>query len=72
VLVSRKAYHAHGQFDLAHELFHLIAHKTITEEEIEDKKLLNLVESQTHRLADAFLATHRTFLKKSTVLTMTL
>lgn len=61
IIVNSDAYCARSRFDLAHELFHLIAHKTVTEEEIEKKDFLNMLEKQAHRFAGAFLAPYRTY-----------
>ena len=63
-VINRNAYHARSRFDLAHELFHLIAHRSVTKEELDDKEILNIVESQAHRFAGAFLAPYKTFLKE--------
>lgn len=63
-VINNKAYHARSRFDLAHELFHIIAHRSVTEEELQDKEILNIVESQAHRFAGAFLAPYKTFLKE--------
>jgi len=64
ILINSDAYHARARFDLAHELFHLIAHRSVTEEQLEQREFLNKIEEQAHTFAGAFLAPNNTFLKE--------
>lgn len=43
------------RFDLAHELGHLIMHRTLSEEDLEDRERFNQIERQAYRFAGAFL-----------------
>lgn len=49
------------RFDLAHELGHLVLHQGIGDEELEDKSVLDRVESEANRFAGAFLLPAGTF-----------
>ena len=62
ILINNTAYHARSRFDLGHELFHLIAHRDVSPEDLEDAETLRLIESQAHRFSGAFLAPYKTFL----------
>jgi Zn-dependent peptidase ImmA (M78 family)/transcriptional regulator with XRE-family HTH domain len=55
ILISEKAYAARARFDMAHELAHLILHKSLTNEELEAKGLLATIERQAQRFASCFL-----------------
>lgn len=55
VLINAKAYAARTRFDLAHELAHLILHRTMTNEELEAKGMLSVVEYQAQYFASCFL-----------------
>lgn len=52
---------ARARFDVAHELGHLILHRWIEEEELEDPKTLKLIEREADRFAGAFLLPRRSF-----------
>lgn len=60
-LSSDKNSAARARFDAAHELGHLILHRWIGSEEIEDPKVLKEVEREANRFAGAFLLPRRSF-----------
>ncbi|HEI6963670.1 XRE family transcriptional regulator [Yersinia rochesterensis] len=49
------------RFSLAHELGHLIMHRTVEDDYLEDKQLFELVESQADYFASCFLMPSNTF-----------
>ncbi|MFJ5162216.1 ImmA/IrrE family metallo-endopeptidase [Pantoea sp. NPDC088449] len=49
------------RFSLAHELGHLIMHRTVENDYLEDKQLFDIVESQADYFASYFLMTSNTF-----------
>ncbi|MGO6921260.1 ImmA/IrrE family metallo-endopeptidase [Rhizobium ruizarguesonis] len=53
LLANDKQSYARRQFDAAHELAHLLLHRTVTESEFEDN--FKVIEDQAHRFASAFL-----------------
>lgn len=61
VMISRHFPAARRRFDLAHELGHLVMHKSITTEEQESKDILKKMERDAHRFAGAFLLPERSF-----------
>lgn len=60
-LSSDKNSAARARFDAAHELGHLILHRWIGSEEIEDPKVLKEIEREANRFAGAFLLPRRSF-----------
>lgn len=64
ILVNSSAYHARSRFDAGHELFHILAHRDVTIEDLEDKKTLDFIEKQAHRFAGAFLTPEQTFVSE--------
>lgn len=50
-----------SRFDAAHELGHLVLHKSVTDEDQKDKELHDLIEIQANRFAGAFLLPEETF-----------
>ena len=52
---------ARARFDVAHELGHLILHRWIEPEELEDPKTLKLIEREADRFAGAFLLPRESF-----------
>lgn len=60
-LASEKESAARARFDAAHELGHLILHKGIAEEDLEDKEVLKAVEREANRFAGAFLLPRQSF-----------
>lgn len=60
-LASEKESAVRSRFDAAHELGHLILHKWIGPEELEDPKILKLIESEANRFAGAFLLPRKSF-----------
>jgi len=54
-LINSKAYACRARLDLAHELGHLILHRSLAQEDLEDKKILDLVEKQAFNFGMAFL-----------------
>jgi Zn-dependent peptidase ImmA (M78 family)/DNA-binding XRE family transcriptional regulator len=55
VLVNSRAYACRARLDLAHELGHLVLHRSVSQEDLEDKKLLDLIEKQAFYFGMAFL-----------------
>ena len=60
-LASDKSSGARARFDAAHELGHLVLHRWIGTEEIEDKSRLKEIEGEADRFASAFLLPRRSF-----------
>lgn len=61
LLASEKRSAARSRFDAAHELAHLILHRWIGPEELEDPKVLKLIEGEADRFASAFLLPRKSF-----------
>lgn len=53
-----------NRFSLAHELAHLVLHRTLSEDFMEDKELFDLVEKQADYFAGAFLMPSETFARE--------
>lgn len=60
-LASDKSSGARARFDAAHELGHLVLHRWIGSEEIEDKNRLKEIEGEADRFASAFLLPRKSF-----------
>ncbi|MBA4802510.1 MAG: ImmA/IrrE family metallo-endopeptidase [Euryhalocaulis sp.] len=60
-LASDKESAVRARFDAAHELGHLVLHRWIGAEDIEDKKRLAEIEKEANRFAGAFLLPRKTF-----------
>ena len=60
-LSSSKESAARARFDAAHELGHLVLHRWIGPEELEDPKQLKLIEAEANRFAGAFLLPRKSF-----------
>lgn len=60
-IASEKEVGARSRFDLAHELGHLVLHRNVTQEELEDKSRLKIVEKEANWFAGAFLLPQSTF-----------
>jgi Zn-dependent peptidase ImmA (M78 family)/transcriptional regulator with XRE-family HTH domain len=60
-LSSEKESATRARFDLAHELFHLCAHRWVGEEELDDDNRLRQIEEEADRFAGAFLLPRRSF-----------
>jgi Zn-dependent peptidase ImmA (M78 family) len=60
-LSSDKASAARARFDAAHELGHLILHRWIGPDDLEDPKTLRLIEREANRFAGAFLLPRQSF-----------
>jgi Zn-dependent peptidase ImmA (M78 family)/DNA-binding XRE family transcriptional regulator len=60
-LASDKSSGARARFDAAHELGHLVLHRWIGAEEIEDKDRLKEIEGEADRFASAFLLPRKSF-----------
>ena len=60
-LASEKESAARSRFDVAHELGHLCLHRWVSAEDIEDTKLLKIVEREADRFAGAFLLPRKSF-----------
>jgi len=61
VLASEKESAARSRFDAAHELGHLVLHRWVGAEELEDPKKLKLIEREADRFASAFLLPRHSF-----------
>jgi Zn-dependent peptidase ImmA (M78 family) len=64
VLGSDKKSAARSRFDAAHELGHIIMHRDITSEEIQQKDVLERIEREANRFAGAFLFPRNMFLRE--------
>ena len=64
VLASCNATNARARLNVAHELAHLILHRELVEEDIEDKKRFSRIEQQAWRFARAFLLPSKSFLSE--------
>src|SRR5689334_686467 len=53
-----------SRFDAAHELGHMILHRHLTQDEIEDPDTLNRIEHEANRFAAAFLLPAKTFISE--------
>jgi Zn-dependent peptidase ImmA (M78 family)/DNA-binding XRE family transcriptional regulator len=60
-LSSDKKSAARARFDIAHELFHLCAHRWVGVDELDDEDRLKQIESEADHFAGAFLLPKRTF-----------
>jgi len=60
-LASDKDSCVRARFDAAHELGHLILHRWVGPDELEDKKILKLIEREANRFASAFLLPRKSF-----------
>lgn len=50
------------RFDAAHELGHMLLHRHLTQEQLEDPSVLDRIESEADRFASAFLLPAKTFI----------
>jgi Zn-dependent peptidase ImmA (M78 family)/transcriptional regulator with XRE-family HTH domain len=60
-LASEKDSAARARFDVAHEVGHLVLHRGIGQEDIEDPKTLKRIEREANRFAGALLLPRRSF-----------
>ncbi|WP_081628631.1 helix-turn-helix domain-containing protein [Novispirillum itersonii] len=60
-MASEKESCARARFDAAHELGHLVLHRWVGGEDLEDKERLKKIESEADRFAGAFLLPRRSF-----------
>ncbi len=60
-LSSEKESCARARFDVAHELGHLVLHRWVGVEDIEDRNRLKEIEAEANRFAGAFLLPRRSF-----------
>ena len=60
-LSSEKKSAVRARFDAAHELGHLVLHRWVSAEEIEDPKVLKLIEAEANRFAGALLLPRNSF-----------
>lgn len=63
-LASDKESAARARFDTAHELGHLVLHRWVGKDEIEDKKRLKEIEAEADHFAGAFLLPRKSFLNE--------
>ena len=61
VLAADKNCAARSRFDAAHELGHLILHRCVDREKLSNKPFFNMIETQAHRFAAAFLLPAQSF-----------
>jgi Zn-dependent peptidase ImmA (M78 family)/transcriptional regulator with XRE-family HTH domain len=61
LLASEKQSASRSRFDAAHELGHLILHRWVGPDELEDPKVLKLIEREADRFASAFLLPRKSF-----------
>lgn len=61
VLVNRKFKAVRRRFDLSHELGHLIMHRFVSDEDVQQKELFKKIEADAHRFAGAFLLPEKSF-----------
>lgn len=61
ILSSQKDSAARSRFDAAHELGHLILHRWVGADELEDPKKLKQIEREADRFASAFLLPRKSF-----------
>lgn len=64
VLGSDKRSAARSRFDAAHELAHLLLHRGISQKDLEDKSVLDRIESEANTFAGAFLLPRRALLNE--------
>src|SRR6266446_2116744 len=60
-MASEKEANVRIRYDLSHELGHLVLHRWIEKEELEDPKILKAIESEADRFAGAFLLPSKSF-----------
>lgn len=60
-LSSEKLSAARARFDIAHELFHLCAHRWVSDDELDDEARLKQIEAEADYFAGAFLLPKKTF-----------
>ena len=60
-LSSHKDSAVRARFDAAHELAHLILHRWVGPEELEEPKTLKIIEAEANRFAGAFLLPRKSF-----------
>jgi Zn-dependent peptidase ImmA (M78 family)/transcriptional regulator with XRE-family HTH domain len=60
-LASDKGSAARARYDAAHELGHLVLHRWVGSEELEDSKALKEIEREANRFAGAFLLPRKSF-----------
>ncbi|WP_445681127.1 helix-turn-helix domain-containing protein [Radicibacter daui] len=63
-LASDKESGARARYDAAHELGHLVLHRWVSKDEIENKDRLKKIENEADRFASAFLLPKETFLNE--------
>jgi Zn-dependent peptidase ImmA (M78 family)/transcriptional regulator with XRE-family HTH domain len=61
VLNADKRSLARSRFDLAHELGHMLLHRNVSSESLEERRVFDLVEKQAHLFASAFLLPEKSF-----------
>lgn len=61
VLGSDKECAVRSRYDVAHELGHMILHRSVRRERFHDKAVFRLIEDQAHRFAGAFILPERSF-----------
>ncbi|WP_158093436.1 ImmA/IrrE family metallo-endopeptidase [Acetobacter sp. DsW_063] len=60
-LASEKFSASRARFDVAHEIGHLVLHRGVGQEDIEDPKTLKRIEAEANRFAGALLLPRRSF-----------
>lgn len=64
VLSTDKDCAVRSRFDLAHEIAHLVLHRSIQQRQLKNKDDFKLIEAQANRFAGAFLLPAKTFLRE--------
>jgi Zn-dependent peptidase ImmA (M78 family)/transcriptional regulator with XRE-family HTH domain len=60
-LASDKKSAVRARFDVAHELGHLVLHRGVSQEDLEEQKVLREIEKEANRFAGAFLLPRKSF-----------
>jgi Zn-dependent peptidase ImmA (M78 family)/transcriptional regulator with XRE-family HTH domain len=64
VLADDKKCAVRSRFDAAHELGHMILHRYLSQDDIEDVEVLNKIEHEANRFAASFLLPAKTFISE--------
>jgi Zn-dependent peptidase ImmA (M78 family) len=64
ILGAEKKSAVRSRFDASHELAHLVLHRNVTHEDLNDKELFKRIEHQANRFAGSFLLPRATFLSE--------
>ena len=70
ILGSEKKSSSRSRFDASHELAHLILHRNVSFDDLNDKELFKKIEQQANRFAGAFLLPRATYLSEVCKITL--